>query len=171
MANRKQELDAAVAQSRQEVAEREAAMSAPAQTPVKPAPQGPIGTPLPRGMSPVPMGPKTQGQSRTAEFRLPWSKREEAGSNAPVIEKRAKENIETKARAQNTQRSKAEVEEAYGRQARIDASKERTKETKKNLARDPNVAAKADKAAAKFLKKPKPAKKVGVLRVKPGNKK
>lgn len=170
MANRKQELDAAVAQSRQEVAEREAA-AAPSAPSVKPAPLGPVGTPLPKGLSPVPFGPKTRGQSRTAEFKLPWSQREQAGSAAPVIEKRAKENIETKARQQNTQRSGAEVEDTFGRQARVAAAKENTKEVNRNLARDPKIAQKADKAAAKFLKRPNPKKDVGVLRIKPGGKK
>jgi hypothetical protein len=170
MANRKQELDKSVAQSRQEVAEREANMAPPTQK-VVPAPQGPQGTPLPRGLSPVPMGPKTKAQSRNAEFKLPWSKREEAGSKAPVIEKRAKESIEQKARTVNTQRSKAEVEDAFGRQARIAAAKESATETKKKLAKDPQVAAKAEKATAKFLKRPKPTKNIGVLRVKPGNRK
>jgi hypothetical protein len=123
MANRKQELDKAVAQSKQEVAEREAPAQAPAT------------------------------QSKLAEFKLPWTQRQEADSAAPVKEKRAVENILVKQEVKEARQKHAKVKSAAQAERRTQVRAKQI-ETTKSL-RTPEVEAKADAATAKFLKRPK----------------
>lgn len=130
MANRKQELDAAIVQSNQRVQE-----AANASAPVTPA------------------APK----SRTAEFKLPYTKKQEAEAAAPVTSNRGVENILVKQEVKQAWQKRQQMTDAE-RAERIASAKKSTKSTVKRLTGNPVVEAKADEAAAKFLKRPKPKK-------------
>lgn len=167
MANRKQELDAAIDTSKQMAA----IDAGPSAAPVTPAQMSRVGGPVAKG---TPVGPKTASQTRAqkhlSEFQLPWSKREQEGSDAPVIEKRAKLNTEVIA-MRNTIRSKDEVNSAMGRRDEAKKTRERDIKTNRAIQDDPQTKIKADKAAAKFLNKPKPKKQTSVLKVSQGPRK
>lgn len=138
MANRKQELDTAIAQSNQRAQEAAA-----------PAPQ--------------PAAP----QSRTADFKLPYTQQQEAAAAAPISTKRGVENILQKQEVKEAWNKKRGMTEEQ-RQQRIAAGRKSTEQVKKRIESDPEIQKKAQAAADKFLGKKKakaPSRKANTLRI------